>query len=54
MDMSLSIGLLLCELLVLLVALVNLLFLVVVLIFPFICALGNEMSILAIIVAHPF
>jgi hypothetical protein len=51
--MSLSIRLLLCELLVLLAALVNLLFLVVVLIFPFIWTLGNEMSSLATIIAHP-
>jgi hypothetical protein len=50
--MSLSVGLRLCELLVFLVALVKLLFLVVVFFFPLILTLGNEMSTLAIVIAH--
>jgi hypothetical protein len=38
----------------LLIALVFLLFLIIVLIFPLIWTLGNKMSILITIVAHPF
>jgi hypothetical protein len=52
--MSLSIKFLLCEFLVLLVALDYLLFLVIVLIFLLIWTLDNDMFILATIVAHPF
>jgi hypothetical protein len=51
--MSLTIGLLLCEVLVFLVTFVKLLFLLIFFLFPLIWALGNEMPILATIVAHP-
>jgi hypothetical protein len=51
-NVSLSIRLLLQGLLIFLVALLVLLFLIIMFIFPLILALGNEISIVATIVAH--
>jgi hypothetical protein len=50
---SLTIGLLLCEFLVFLVTLVKLLFLLIVFLFSLLWELGNEIPILAVIVAPP-
>jgi hypothetical protein len=52
-NMSLTIGLLLCEFFIFLVAFVKLLFLLISFLFPLIWTLGNEMLILIAIVAHP-